>query len=240
MKLPKLSTRFPLEIGTSAPLLIRQESVHLGLGGEELKLLFASDLHLGGRHSLQAIDRLVTAVTETKPNLVLLGGDLVDFRWGIPLLESCVLQLVAQAPVWAISGNHDVWVGMTAVRRAVETGGGFWLEESSLKVSTIRIDGFVDRDRTSKALRILCAHNPAVFSQAVASGYSLVLAGHLHGCQWVFWEHQSRLYPGAWFYQWNGLRFELNNATLIVSRGMGDTLPVRWNCPREVILCKIF
>lgn len=239
MKSVNLTAHFPLEIGTSAPLLIRQESVSLGLGGDSLRLLFASDLHLGGRRTVRSIDQLVAAVAETQPDLVLLGGDLVDSRRGIPLLESCVQQLVAQAPVYAIAGNHDVWVGAMQVRLAVEKGGGCWLE-NSLHLSSVTIDGSLDRNPTASEWRILCAHNPVVFPQAIASGYTLVLAGHLHGCQWVFWERDDRLYPGAWFYRWNGLRFELNGATLLVSRGMGDTLPVRWNCPREVILCNIF
>lgn len=233
-----LTAQFGLEIGTAAPLLIRFESVFLGLGGDEVKLLFASDLHLGGARSQRVIEQLVAAVAETKPDLVLLGGDLVDERRGIAKLESCVQQVVAYAPVWAIAGNHDVWIGVQQVRRAVEAGGGNWLE-NSLNLSNVKIDGFVDRNPTS-GLRILCAHNPIVFSGAIAAGYNLVLAGHLHGCQWVFWQRNGKLYPGAWFYRWNGLRFELNDATLLVSRGMGDTLPVRWNCPREVILCHIY
>jgi len=40
------------------------------------------------------------------------------------------------------------------------------------------------------------------------------------------------------------LRVDLHGRTLththmIVSRGIADTLPIRWNCPREVILCEV-
>jgi predicted MPP superfamily phosphohydrolase len=66
-----------------------------------------------------------------------------------------------------------------------------------------------------------------------------VLAGHLHGGQCVLATRRGRLYPAAWIYRWHGLRFEEAGAVMLVSRGVGDTLPVRFNCPREVILCEI-
>jgi predicted MPP superfamily phosphohydrolase len=55
----------------------------------------------------------------------------------------------------------------------------------------------------------------------------------------VFFERGGRLYPGAFLYRWNGLRFHENGSTLVVSRGVRDTLPLRWNCPREVILVEV-
>lgn len=240
----------PLEIGTAAPLYIRNESVDLGLDGQSYKLLFASDLHFGGKRSLRAINQLIAATEEAQPDLILLGGDLVDSNQGIDLLQNCVAQLSKITPVWAISGNHDVWVNLEKVKQAVLAGNGKWLEDECLFLPTfshqdsceknLRIDGYIHRDIPKSDLRILCAHNPIVFSDAVNAGYKLIFAGHLHGCQWVFAENQGLLYPGAWFYRWNGKRFRLNNSTLLVSRGIGDTLPIRWNCPREVIVCKIY
>ncbi len=50
---------------------------------------------------------------------------------------------------------------------------------------------------------------------------------------------RRRLYPAAWVYRWHGLRFAEWGAVLLVSRGAGDALPVRFNCPREVILCGV-
>jgi predicted MPP superfamily phosphohydrolase len=38
---------------------------------------------------------------------------------------------------------------------------------------------------------------------------------------------------------WTGLRFELGGTTLLVSRGAADTLPARFRCPREVLLCEL-
>jgi len=33
----------------------------------------------------------------------------------------------------------------------------------------------------------------------------------------------------------NLMRWQLNNQTLIVSKGLGDTFPFRWNCPKEIV-----
>jgi predicted MPP superfamily phosphohydrolase len=77
------------------------------------------------------------------------------------------------------------------------------------------------------------------FPAAAAAGYGLVLAGHLHGGQCVLATRRRRLYPAAWIYRWHGLRFAEWGAVMLVSRGAGDTLPIRFNCPREVILCAL-
>jgi predicted MPP superfamily phosphohydrolase len=103
----------------------------------------------------------------------------------------------------------------------------------------LRLDGCVDETASHADPRILCAHDPAVFPHAVRAGYRLVLAGHLHGSQCVLAERDDMLYPGAWFFRWNGLRFSEGACRMWVSRGMADTLPMRWNCPREILLCQL-
>jgi predicted MPP superfamily phosphohydrolase len=102
----------------------------------------------------------------------------------------------------------------------------------------IRIDGAIT-GAASNEPRVFCAHYPSVFPEAAAAGYRLVLAGHLHGGQCVLATRGGKLYPAVWVHRWHGLRFVDRGATLLVSRGGGDTLPVRFNCPREVVVCEI-
>jgi predicted MPP superfamily phosphohydrolase len=227
---------FPLELGASGPLLVRRESVHLGLA-QPLRLLYASDLHLGRWWTRSVPEQLVRAVQEAAPDLVLLGGDLADTRQGLPALRKCVRDLVKVAPVHDVPGNHDERAGLAAVRAAVEAGGGHWLPDRSIE-GLVRIDGRIIA-AAHAGPRLLCTHHPGDFPAAVAAGYALVLAGHLHGGQCVLATRHGRLYPAVWFYRWHGLRFADGGAVLLVSRGAGDTLPVRFNCPREVILCTI-
>jgi predicted MPP superfamily phosphohydrolase len=223
------------EFGAFGPLFIRRERVVWDLPAP-VRLLYASDLHLGYWWTSPVCESLLDAARAARPDLVLLGGDLVDGSWALPRLSGLVAALAGVAPVWAVPGNHDDYVGTAAVRRAVVSAGGHWLAEEPVE-GPVRIEGAVNYS-TSRG-RILCGHDPAVFPEAVAAGYGLVLAGHLHGGQCVLATRRGRQYPAAWLHRWHGLRFEEGGATLLVSRGAADTLPFRFNCPREVILCEL-
>jgi predicted MPP superfamily phosphohydrolase len=227
---------FPLEVGAASPLLVRREEVRLGLP-RTLRVLYASDLHLGRCWTRAVPGQLARAARESAPDLILLGGDLADNRQGLPALRRCVRDLGTVAPVAAVPGNHDERPGLAGVRAAVEAGGGRWLPDRPME-GPVRIDGRID-PAGAAGRRVLCTHHPGDFPAAAAAGYGLVLAGHLHGGQCVLATRRGLLYPAAWVYRWHGLRFDERGAVLLVSRGAGDTLPVRFNCPREVILCTI-
>ena len=92
---------------------------------------------------------------------------------------------------------------------------------------------------TAGDVRIVCAHNPRGWKRFSAAGYDLVLAGHLHGCQVVAWEYRDCLVPGVLFYPHCVLRQQHRSTRLVVSRGVSDLLPIRWRCPREVVLCYV-
>ena len=240
----RVAAGLPLEFGSTGPLWIRRERLEWPGLARPVSLLYASDLHLGGRWSRRVIAELLLAAERSSPDLIVLGGDLADSRRGLGYLESCVAQLCQVSPVWGLDGNHDRAVGVSCVRAAFESSGGNWLVDHRDEVivesaGPVRLDGRLDLDSVHAGARVLCAHDPAVFPQAVRAGYRLVLAGHLHGSQFVLAERNGKLYPGAWFFRWNGLRFSECGCTMWVSRGMADTLPMRWNCPREVLLCQL-
>jgi predicted MPP superfamily phosphohydrolase len=128
------------------------------------------------------------------------------------------------------------------VRETVLAGGGSWLGREVLSRAgrpELAIATRVEPAADGAGRRLLLAHDPAVFPRAAAAGFDIVLAGHLHGCQCVLWRRGERLYPGAFFYRWNGLRFTRGASAMVVSRGVADTLPVRYGCPREVVLCEV-
>ena len=224
------------EFGAFRPLVVRRERVRIGLG-KCVRLLYASDLHLGHWWTRSVPAQLLDVCRSEHPDLVLLGGDLADHRGALSQLAACVASLAALVPVHAIPGNHDERAGVADVRATVEGAGGRWLPDCPTE-GPLRIDGRLDVQPTPGP-RLLCAHHPGVFPTAARAGYRLVLAGHLHGGQCVLATARGRLYPAAWFNRWHGLRFSDGDATLLVSRGAADTFPFRFNCPREVILCEI-
>jgi len=232
------------EFGCRAPLHVRHESVAVRAApASAWRLVYASDLHLTARRGHVGA-ALLTVVARQRPDAVLLGGDLLDRRAGALVLATTVQQLREHAPVFAVAGNHDGWLGHDVARRAVLAGGGQWLSEGEGELvrggarlqlhATVRPRGVHE----ATSVRALVGHHPQI-AVAAAPHYDVVFAGHLHGGQCVWWQHGTRLYPGAWFSRWNGLRFPVAGAVLLVSRGAADTLPVRFRCPREVLCCEI-
>jgi predicted MPP superfamily phosphohydrolase len=224
-----------LEVGSRRPLLVRRESVPLGVGR---RVLFAADLHLRKCGPSHILDELVEIASRQCPDLILLGGDLVDSRRGLEALQALVRGFARIAPVGAVGGNHDRWLGLSRVRAAVLSGGGRWLEDAPwLLTPSCAIYGSHEQPAQPATHHLLCSHHP---SATQGRRFDLTLSGHLHGGQFVLFERRGRLYPGAFIYRWNGLRFKDNEGkTLLISRGVQDTLPLRWNCPREVILVDI-
>lgn len=202
-------------------------------------LLYASDLHLSGWTD-HIVQQLITVAQTILPDLILLGGDMVDSVRGFPALTQLIEALRLCCPVCAISGNHETYVGVEKVRACVETAQGVWLDGNSYSLTlNLRIDGFCLKSVDATAYSVLCAHEPDIFPQAADAGYQLVLAGHLHGSQAVLLRYSQKMYPGAWFFEWNGDEFHRKDCTMLVSRGVNDTLPIRWNCPREILVCTI-
>jgi predicted MPP superfamily phosphohydrolase len=221
-----------LEVGAHKPLLVRRETVtHFSLGK---RILFASDLHLRKDGPRQIVEGLLDIVSREHPDIILLGGDLVDWGTGLKTLSDLVRSMARAAPVAAVGGNHDRWIGLARVREAVIGSGGHWLEDEPLEWAPgIVAYGSVEDELLPADCHVLCSHDPCL--PPAGRGFDLVLSGHLHGGQFVFYERGGKFYPGALLYPWNGLRFHENGRTLLVSRGVRDTLPLRWNCPREVI-----
>ena len=213
---------------------MRREMVR-GLAGGSL--LYASDIHLRPKNQHQICSEMFEVAEREKPGLILLGGDLVDHRSSLSCLTSVVSRLKKTAMVAAVSGNHDRIVGYGRVREAVLAGGGAWLLDGGIQWGGLEVIGRVEQ-YSGRGSAVLCSHYPTDFSPALKAGIDLVLAGHLHGWQIVLWERGEYLYPGAWLSRWNGLRFHREGSTLLVSRGLTDLFPLRWNCPREVVLVK--
>ena len=129
------------------------------------------------------------------------------------------------------------------MRELVLAGGGHWLPDAPFAIEGPRgrvlVHGSMAVPCRFGWCNVLCAHDPAVFPRAARAGFSVVLAGHLHGGQVHLWSAGDRSYPAAVLYQWNGLAFRLGRSSLFVSRGVADLLPIRWRCPREMLLCEV-
>jgi uncharacterized protein len=230
-----------IEIGLSGALHIREE--RLSARHDACRLLYVSDIHLRNGRSDMLSRQVVDAAARCRPDQVLLGGDLVDRPSELDKLSGLVRALCEFAPVLAVGGNHDRRLGMSRVRDAVVDGGGRWIHDRIVRVThagrVIAVFGPETTARADGDVRVLCAHDPRIWRTSRRRGYDLVLAGHLHGCQLVACEYRDRLFPGALFYPYCFLSHQHGSTRLVVSRGVSDLLPIRWSCPREVVLCHV-
>ena len=170
------------------------------------------------------------------PEALLLGGDLIDFPIGYSNLIDWVGRLSSRFPVMAVPGNHDRWAGVGRLKRRLDRV--HWLDDSPLQLSNgLRLCGRPDQGATSSSL--LVGHEPDRVAEAAHYGFPLMLAGHLHGCQWIAYQSKGLDYPGAWFFAHHGERFQVGPTTLHVSRGISDTLPIRIHCPRDYLLLEL-
>jgi uncharacterized protein len=230
-----------LEIGLNHALHVREE--RLSARQDACRLLYVSDIHLRNGRSDRLCRQVLDSATRSKPDVVLLGGDLVDRASELIKLRELVGGLHDVAPVLAIAGNHDRQIGIDRVRDAVVHGGGRWIHDGVARVThgerVIAISGPETAQRVDGHVRVLCAHHPQIWKASRHAGYDLVLAGHLHGCQLVACEYRDRLFPGAIFYPYCFLSHHPGSTRLVVSRGVSDLVPIRWRCPREVVLCHV-
>ncbi len=229
------------DVGLRRPLAVRHERIRQS--GDACRLLYASDIHLRKGRSKILSDQVVDAARRARPDVLLLGGDVIDQRSQLDALRELVSRLSSLATVVAVSGNHDRAIGERHVSDSIREGGGTWIEQRVFEFAwrnrRIGISGPQAGFRRVGDFHVLCAHNPRIWKHARQAGYDLVLAGHLHGCQFVAFRFRDRLYPGAWFYPYNYLSHRHGSARLAVSRGVSDRVPIRWRCPREVVLCHI-
>lgn len=230
-----------LEIGSNDHFEVRHEIYPANVKGK-FSVLYLSDLHLN-RFKISIIAKIIHRIEELNPDIILLGGDYVDFKRQLTHLDKLLKGLSHRKNVLAIAGNHDYRFGVDTIKKLMISHQVGWIENDSITLSvknnTIQIDGSKPVAQKSKAdFSILCLHHP-VDINLFKSNYQLAFAGHLHGCQFVLWQNGKGLYPGRLFYKWNTLLEEQDNCRYYISKGMGDTLPVRLNCSKEMIFVQV-
>lgn len=218
-----------------------------------LRVAWLTDLHHGPFVRTASVRAWVDAALEAAPDLVLLGGDLVDQQTGTDPDEGLVAELARLAVplgVLAVWGNHDR-ARFHAIDRFGHALRAVGVEVLVNRGASVRDDlhvaGLDDfrtgrpdldaalRDRPTAGATLLLSHNPDVLPQ-VPLDVGLTLAGHTHGGQVVL-PGVGALYTSSEY----GDRFLAGwvegPARGYVSRGLGmSNLPVRINCPAELTL----
>jgi len=117
--------------------------------GAVFRLFFVSDIHLGSPNSQTRLHRLINEIRQSKADMLLVGGDVLDSRAGQRDLFSQPLgQLSLPLGKFAVLGNHDLFSGVKGSLDFLHQAGfrvlrGEWVDLSK-NGSKIRITGVDD------------------------------------------------------------------------------------------------
>ncbi|WP_420447486.1 metallophosphoesterase [Candidatus Palauibacter sp.] len=226
--------------------------------GEETRIALIADLHVGSpRNGRDNLRRVVRRVNETRPDLVLIAGDLtIDNVMGgrfVPPEEIAedLAALDARHGVFAVLGNHDRWLSAERVEEALSGVGITVLDNrgqrARVRGNDIWIAGVADfwtgHPSVADALDgvrpgepvIVVTHNPDIFPE-VPPRASLTLAGHTHGGQVIIPFVGPGITPSRFGDRYAAGHVVEDGRHLFVTTGVGTSrLGVRFLVPPEVV-----
>lgn len=233
-------------------------------GFDGLRVVHLSDLH--GHEYGEDSRGLLERVAKEEPELIVMTGDMIDRVEQLNMIPALARGLVAIAPTYYVTGNHEWGINTATVRelKSILTDCGVTvlsnryeiLERNGAQMVLAGVDdpnGYADQ-KTPEELAaqigsqapglftILLAHRCDRFDQYAKAGYDLVLSGHGHGgiVRLPFTDGligtSRQLFP-----TWTSGVYTRGDSTLFVSRGLGNnTTPFPgfrlFNRPEVVVL----
>lgn len=161
------------------------------------RIVFVSDLHFGGLFGTSYGETLARRINEQNPDLILLGGDMVDGDLPFVLQEGSLgtfRKLRSTDGVYAVFGNHDKRLGSGAVERAFleEEGIQFAVDKNRMVNPWLNLTGMddylfgnrrADYHPELGKFNVFMEHEPRRIPEAAGKGYNLYFAGHTHAGQ---------------------------------------------------------
>jgi predicted MPP superfamily phosphohydrolase len=214
---------------------------------------FLTDLHHGPFTNLDYVTSVVRTTLALEPDLIVLGGDYShrESRYIRPCLD-VLSALTAPLGVYAVLGNHDVWLGEAqtkeglAAARIVElTNGGEWISRGSdrfrlagvgdLWTERVDVKAAVGNSTRDDAV-LLLSHNPDLAETLRDPRVGLMLSGHTHGGQ-ILYPGGAAFVPSRYGQKYLRGLVDAPETRVYVSRGLGTSgLPIRVGSRPEINL----
>lgn len=232
---------------------------------KKIRIALITDLH-GCRYGKNQ-KTLINAVTKEEPDIILLGGDIFDDNVPYEKSETTIKQLAEKYPCYYVTGNHEYWSNdVDTILGIVEkygiktlSGKSDILDINGQKINVCGVDDpdvvqyttdgveikkqlySADEMSDRQYFSVLLSHRPELVELYQEHDFDLVLCGHAHGGQWRIPEILNGLYAPnqGVFPKYAGGRYDFENQTMIVSRGLAreSTLAPRiFNRPELVIV----
>ena len=231
---------------------------------EGFRIAQVSDLH--NAEFGEGNEKLIQLLSQTDPDVIVITGDLIDSRHtDIEIALDFARQAIKLAPVYYVSGNHEARVHeYEDLKIGLAEAGVVILENQKVQITwegeSITLMGIADPSfqedylfgdsesvarqaiedlqNESDGYTILLSHRPELFDLYVDTGMDLVFSGHAHGGQFRLPFVGGLVAPNQGFFpKFDEGRFTEENTTMIVSRGVGNSIiPVRFNNRPEIVL----
>jgi predicted MPP superfamily phosphohydrolase len=169
---------------------------------EKLKVVLATDVHLGVMLGQKHAQKLVNQINEQNPDIVLFGGDLVDHNPN-PVMKFDMGrffdQIEAKVGVFATTGNHEFMGKPDVTTEYFESHGITYIRDSLFTIDgVVHILGRDDKDKSQmtgeerKSIEsilsenelslplLLLDHQPVEYEIAAKYGVGLMMSGHTH------------------------------------------------------------
>ncbi len=222
------------------------------------KIVQLSDLHGAefGEDGMELVDK----VGSLEPDMIALTGDFVTDEGDLAAVEKLAARLVKLCPVYFVSGNHEFGSGLAVkVRNILERAGVKYLSNEYLTINRgddeILLGGVEDplayadmlspdelaqkmNDAAPDAFKILLGHRNYWITEYPELPVDLIFCGHAHGGLiripgvGGLIGTDRRLFPDFDAGQFNNGRY-----TLIVSRGLGNSVSIPRIFNRPEIVC---
>ena len=223
-----------------------------------------SDLH--NTEFGEGNSKLIGLLSQTEPDIIVLTGDLIDSRQiDIEIALSFARDAMKIAPVYFVSGNHearvseyeDLKIGLTEAGVIVLENQKVEITRDGEAITLMGIDDpsfqesylFGEAESVAKqaiemlqsesdGYTVLLSHRPELFELYVKTGMDLVFSGHAHGGQFRLPFLGGLVAPNQGFFpKYDAGQFTEENTTMIVSRGVGNSIiPIRFNNRPEIVL----
>ncbi len=233
--------------GTKVPL-IKVTNLVSDKITKPITLVFLSDLHIHRNINPAKIDGIVARVNAINPDIVVLGGDIIDDELSKTNHVGEKLKNIQAPHKFFIAGNHEWYNGFQRNITFLQELGYMFLENTGAGITDVYIAGIPDmttqsnsvdlqeafKGATNAQYRILLSHTPADFKSN--NQFDLELSGHTHGGQIFPFHILTKLYNKYL----SGLYTMENKAHLYISRGSGQWGPqMRFLAPSEITVIKL-
>ena len=223
-----------------------------------------SDLH--NKDFGEGYGQLLTLLSQINPDIIVVTGDLIDSRQtDLDVALEFAWQAGKIARVYYVSGNHearvpeyeDLKVGLVKAGVVILENQKVEITREGESITLMGIDDpsfqedylFGDSESVARqaienlqnesdGYTILLSHRPELFDLYVETEMDLVFSGHAHGGQFRLPFVGGLVAPNQGFFpKYDAGQFTEENTTMIVSRGVGNSIiPIRFNNRPEIVL----